>query len=399
MAHSPPGLCERGSDNVLQPPLPVESLAPMHDPRYDKLANVLVEYSTRLKRNETVLIESFDVPDEMTIALVRAARKAGAIPFAQVYRARLSRELALNAPERQLNLTAIHELARMKKMDAYIAVRGSHNITELSDVPPEQMKLVAKKMRPVIDWRVKKTKWVVLRWPSPSMAQLAGMSTEAFEDFYFDVCTLDYRKLQQGMKALKALMDKTDRVEIKGPGTDLRFSIKGIGSVICGGDRNIPDGEVFSCPVKDSVQGHVLFNAPSIYQGTGFDSIRLEFKDGKVVKATSNNSEKLNKILDSDPGARYIGEFSLGFNPFVLHPMRDILFDEKIAGSFHFTPGQAYEDADNGNRSQVHWDMVCIQRPDYGGGEVYFDGKLIRKDGEFVPANLRSLNRGRFAKK
>jgi aminopeptidase len=377
----------------------MESLAPMHDPRYDKLAQVLVEYSTRLKRTETVLIETFDVPDEMTIALVRAARKAGAIPFAQVYRARLNRELALNAPERQLNLTAIHELARMKKMDAYIAVRGSDNITELSDVPPEQMKLVAKKMRPVIDWRVKKTKWVVLRWPSPSMAQLAGMSTQAFEDFYFNVCTLDYRKLQPGMKALKALMDKTDRVEIKGPGTDLRFSIKGIGSVICGGDRNIPDGEVFSCPVKDTVEGHVLFNAPSIYQGTGFDSIRLEFKDGKVVKATSNNSEKLNKILDSDPGARYIGEFSLGFNPFVLHPMRDILFDEKIAGSFHFTPGQAYEDADNGNRSQVHWDMVCIQRPDYGGGEVYFDGKLIRKDGEFVPANLRSLNRGRFAKK
>ncbi|HEY2139946.1 MAG TPA: aminopeptidase [Chthoniobacterales bacterium] len=371
----------------------------MHDSRYDKLAKVLVEYSTRLKRNETVLIETFDVPDEMTIALVRAARNAGAIPFAQVYRARLNRELALNATERQLNLSAIHELARMKKMDAYIAIRGSQNITELSDVPPEQMKLVAKKMRSVTDWRVQKTKWVVLRWPSPSMAQLAGMSTEAFEDFYFEVCTLDYRKLQPGMKALKALMDKTDQVEIKGPGTDLRFSIKGIGSVICGGDRNIPDGEVFSCPVKDSVQGHVLFNAPTIYQGTGFDSIRLEFKDGKIVKATSNNTEKLNLILDSDPGARYIGEFSLGFNPFVLHPMRDILFDEKIAGSFHFTPGQAYEDADNGNRSQVHWDMVNIQRPDYGGGEVWFDGKLIRRDGEFLPANLRSLNRARFAKR
>src|SRR2546421_794846 len=371
----------------------------MHDSRFDKLATLLVEYSTRLKRNENVLIEAFDVPDEMTIALIRAARKAGAIPLIQVHRARISRELALEAEDRQLNLIARHELARMKKMHAYIALRGSNNITELSDVPPEQMKLVAKKMRPVIDWRVKKTKWVVLRWPSPSMAQLASMSTEAFEDFYFEVCTLDYRKLRAGMKALKALMDKTDRVEIKGPGTDLRFSIKGISAVICGGDRNIPDGEVFSCPVKESVQGHVLFNAPTIYQGTGFDSIRLEFKDGKIEKATSNNTEKLNKILDSDAGARYIGEFSLGFNPFVLHPMRDILFDEKIAGSFHFTPGQAYDDADNGNRSQVHWDMVCIQRPDYGGGEVYFDGKLIRKDGEFVPANLRSLNRGRFAKK
>lgn len=365
----------------------------MHDPRFDQLAKVLVNYSTRLKRNENVLIETFDVPDEMTIAIIRAARRAGAIPFVQIHRARVSRALALDASERQLNLNARHELARMKKMDAYIAVRGSKNVTELSDVPVEKLKLVAKKMRSVQDERVKKTKWVVLRWPTPSMAQLAGMSSEAFEDFFFDVCTLNYAKLQPGMKALKALMERTDRVEVKGPGTDLRFSMKGISAVICGGDRNIPDGEVFSCPVKESVQGHVAFNAPTIYQGTGFDRIRLEFRDGKIVDATSNETAKLNKILDSDPGARYIGEFSLGFNPRVLQPMRDILFDEKIAGSFHFTPGQAYEEADNGNRSQVHWDMVCIQRPEYGGGEIYFDGKLIRRDGEFLPKALRSLNR------
>ena len=368
----------------------------MHDARFDKLAELLVKYSTRLKRNENVLIEAFDVPDEMTIALVRVARKAGAIPFVQVQRARISREIALKATEKQLDLAAAYELARMKKMDAYIALRGSHNITELSDVTPDQMKLVAKKMRPVQDYRVQKTKWVVLRWPTPAMAQLAGMSTEAFENFYFKVCTLDYRRLQPGMKALKALMQKTDRVEIKGPGTDLHFSIKGIAAVICGGDRNIPDGEVFSCPVKDSVQGHVTFNAPTIYQGIGFDNIRLDFRDGKIIKATSNQTEKLNRILDSDAGARFIGEFSLGFNPYVLHPMRDILFDEKIAGSFHFTPGQAYEEADNGNRSQVHWDMVNIQRRDYGGGEIYFDGKLIRRDGEFLPKQLRSLNRTNF---
>jgi len=201
------------------------------------------------------------------------------------------------------------------------------------------------------------------------------------------------------MKALKALLERTNRVEIKGPDTDLRFSIKGIAAVICGGDRNIPDGEVFTCPVRDSVQGHVSFNAPTIYQGISFDGIRLEFRDGKIVDATSNETEKLNKILDSDRGARYIGEFSLAFNPRILQPMRDILFDEKIAGSFHFTPGQAYEEADNGNRSQVHWDMVNIQRPDYGGGEIYFDGKLIRRDGEFLPKQLRSLNRNGSAKR
>jgi len=371
----------------------------MHDARFHKLAKLLVEYSTRLKRNENVLIEAFDVPDEMTIALIRAARKVGAIPFVQIQRAQVNREIALKALDRQLDLAARHELARMKKMDAYIALRGSNNITELSDVPVNKMQLIAKKMRPVTDQRVKKTKWVVLRWPTPSMAQLASMSTEAFENFYFDVCTLDYRKLQPGMKALKTLMEKTGRVEVKAPGTDLRFSIKGIPAVICGGDRNIPDGEVFTAPVKDSVQGHITFNAPTIYQSVGFDGIRLKFRDGKIVDAKSNQTEKLNKILDSDPGARYIGEFSLAFNPHILEPMRDILFDEKIAGSFHFTPGQAYDEADNGNRSQVHWDMVSIQRPDYGGGEIYFDGKLIRRDGEFLPKQLRSLNRRSFIKR
>ena len=368
----------------------------MHDPRFDKLARLLVNYSTKLKPKEKVLIDAFDIPAEMTIALVRAAREAKAVPFVQIHHARVSRELMLGAAVAQYNFIAAHELARMKKMDAYIAVRGSKNISETSDISSEQMKLVSKKMKPVLDHRVKKTRWCVLRWPTPSMAQQAGMSTEQFENFFFDVCTLDYAKMQPGMKALKALMEKTDLVEIKGPGTDLRFSIKGIGAIICGGGHNIPDGEVFSCPVKNSVQGHVTFNAPTIYQGIGFDGIRLGFKDGKVVDATGNQTEKLNKILDSDPGARFIGEFSLAFNPYILHPMRDILFDEKISGSFHFTPGQAYEQADNGNRSQIHWDMVNIQREDYGGGTIYFDGKLVRKNGLFVPAQLQSLNPDRL---
>jgi aminopeptidase len=254
------------------------------------------------------------------------------------------------------------------------------------------MKLVARKMKPVLDHRVKKTRWVVLRWPTSAMAQQAGMSTEAFEDFYFKVCTLDYARMLPAMRALKKLMDSTDRVEIKGPGTDLRFSIKGIPSIVCGGGHNIPDGEVFTAPVRNSVQGYVSYNAPTIYQGTAFDRVRFEFKDGRIISATSTDNRRLNEILDSDEGARYIGEFALGFNPHILHPMRDILFDEKIAGSFHFTPGQAYEQADNGNRSQVHWDLVNIQRKDYGGGEIWFDGKLIRRDGVFLPKSLQPLN-------
>jgi len=232
----------------------------------------------------------------------------------------------------------------------------------------------------------------VLRWPTPSMAQSAGMSTEAFEDFYFEVCTMNYRKMANAMVPLEKRMKSADRVDLKGPGTELTFSIKGIGAKMCKGDRNIPDGEVFSCPVKNSVNGRIQFNTPTIYSGTKFEKIGLEFKDGKIINASANNLKRLNEILDTDEGARYIGEFSLGFNPYIQNPMCDILFDEKIAGSLHFTPGQAYEECDNGNRSAVHWDMVLIQRPEWGGGEVWFDGELIRKDGLFVPQDLRALN-------
>jgi aminopeptidase len=280
----------------------------------------------------------------------------------------------------------------MKKVQAYIAIRGSANASESSDVPGNRTALYSKTLRPVLDQRVNKTRWVVLRWPTPSMAQAANMSTEAFENFYFDVCTMDYRKMSRAMVPLKKRMRKADKVRLTAPGTDLSFSIKGIGAVECVGLRNIPDGEVFSCPVRDSVNGVIQFNTPTIYSGTRFDNIRLEFRKGKIIKATGSNTKRLNEILDTDAGARYVGEFSLGFNPYIQNPMCDILFDEKIAGSLHFTPGQAYEDCDNGNRSAVHWDMVLIQRPEWGGGEVWFDGEVIRKNGLFVPKDLKPLN-------
>lgn len=364
----------------------------MTDPRYTKLANLLVQYSTALKKGEKVLIEVFDVPDEFGVELMRAARRAGAIPLIEVRHSRVSREIVRETNEEHAALVRKIELSRMKKMQAYIAVRGSANANESSDVDSKRMALYSKVLRPVLNYRVDKTKWVVLRWPSPSMAQAAGMSTEAFENFYFDVCTMDYNKMAKAMGPLEKRMRKADRVHLKGPGTDLTFSIKGIGAKMCKGDRNIPDGEVFSCPVKTSVNGTIQFNTPTLYAGTRFENVRLEFNDGKVVNAASNNTKKLNEILDTDPGARYVGEFSLGFNPYIMNPMTDILFDEKIAGSLHFTPGQAYEDCDNGNRSAVHWDMVLIQRPEWGGGEVWFDGELIRKDGRFLPKDLKPLN-------
>ena len=364
----------------------------MTDPRFTKLANLLITYSTRVKKGDRVLLDVTDIPDEMSVELLRAVRAAGGTPLIDVRHSRVTREVLHGTDSKHATLVRDLELARMKKMQVYIALRGSDNMSENSDVPSDRMSLYSKTIRPVLDHRVNKTRWCVLRWPTPSMAQSAGMSTEAFENLYFDVCTMDYRKMAKAMIPLQTRMKKANRVHLVSPGTDLKFSIKNIGAKMCEGLLNIPDGEVFSCPVKDSVNGYIQFNTPTIYSGTKFENVRLEFKDGKVIKATGSNTKRLNEILDTDAGARYIGEFAIGFNPYILDPMCDILFDEKIAGSLHFTPGQAYEIADNGNRSAVHWDMVLIQRKEWGGGEIWFDGELIRKDGLFVTKDLKPLN-------
>jgi aminopeptidase len=363
------------------------------DSRYTKLADLLTGHSTRLRQGDRVLIDAFDAPEAMVVALIRSVRARGAVPVVQLHQARVTRELLREATAPQYRTQSALELQRIKRMQAYIAIRGSHNIFENADVPPARMKLAMAALRPALNWRVNKTRWVVLRWPTAAMAQQAGLSSEAFEDFYFSVCTLDYARFAPGMAALQDLMNRTDCVHLEGPGVDLRFSIKGIGAVSCGGQYNVPDGEVFTAPVKDSVEGEITYNAPTVYQGVSFDRVRLVFKQGRIVEASAAaQTGRLQQIFDSDAGARYVGEFAIAFNPLIREPMRDILFDEKIAGSFHFTPGQAYEQADNGNRSQVHWDLVSIQRPEYGGGTISFDGRVIRRDGLFLPAPLRKLN-------
>lgn len=366
----------------------------MQDPRYEKLASVLVGYSTNVQNDENVLIEAIDIPNEMVIALIQEVRARGGNPLVTLKHNVIQRELIKGGSAENMSLAGDYEAYRMKQVQAYIGVRGSWNITEMSDVSTEAMnKYENGWLKPVhFDIRVPRTKWVVLRWPTSSMAQQAGRSTEAFESFYFDVCTLDYSKIAEAMQPLIDRMRSTDRVRIKGQDTDLSFSIKDIPVNGCSGEHNIPDGECFTAPVRDSVEGRICFNTPTLYHGVTFSAITLTFSGGRIVEATSSDTEKLNEILDTDDGARYIGEFAIGFNPKIHRPMLDILFDEKIAGSFHFTPGQAYETADNGNRSSVHWDMVMIQTPEFGGGEIHFDDELIRRDGMFVVDDLKPLN-------
>ncbi len=366
----------------------------MQDPRIRTLAKNLINQSVRLQPGEKVLIENTGLELPLVTALVEEAQKAGGVPFVWIKDAAVNRALIKGLTEEQAKIIAENEGALMRQMQAYIGLRSGVNAFEMSDVPADKTAMHSRLVwHPVHhEIRVSKTKWVVLRYPSPSMAQNAGMSTEAFEDYYFDVCCLDYGKMDRAMDSLVSRMKRTDKVHIVGPGTDLTFSIKGLPPIKCAGEMNIPDGEVYTAPVRTSVNGTISYNAPSPHDGFTFENIRLTFKDGKIIEATANDTARINKVFDTDEGARYVGEFALGVNPYITFPMKDILFDEKIAGSFHFTPGSCYEECDNGNLSAVHWDLVCIQTPAYGGGEIWFDGELVRKDGLFVTEDLKCLN-------
>lgn len=367
----------------------------MKDYRINKLAKLLVNHSCALQVGEKVLIEAISVPAEIVIELVRETKAVGAVPLVTIKDDRIIRELCTCYSKDDISLMADCELYTLKRVDAFIGIRGTLNVHELSDVPHERMKNIMEYyIRPVhMIEKHQNKKWVALRWPTQSMAERAGMSTEAFEDFFFKACLIDYEKMEAAMSPLCNMMRRTDIVKILGPNdTDVSFSIKGMPHVMNSGRHNIPDGELFTAPIRDSGNGRIHYNVPLTYYGTTFEDICFDLKYGKIIKATCNRSKRINEILDQDKGARYIGEFAFGFNPHILRPMKDILFDEKIMGSIHLTPGNAYKECDNGNKSLIHWDLVLIQTSEMGGGEIYFDGNLIRKDGRFVIEELRGLN-------
>lgn len=365
------------------------------DQRATQLAKNLVNFSLGVQPGEKVLIETRGIDQPFIADLIAAVYAAGGQPFLSIKFPYLDRALMKGCTQEQMDLLYRLEADRMHEMDCYIGIRHPENAFEESGVPYEQVDLYNQhyEMKLLMEDRCPGTRWVVLRYPTPAMAQAAKTSTEDFTDFYFNVCAaLDYEKMSKAMDPLRDLMERTDKVRLVAKDTDLTFSIKDMGAVKCDGHCNIPDGEVYSAPVKDSVNGYITFNTPSLVDGFSFENIRFEFENGKIVKATSNDNDRLNAILDTDEGARYIGEFAIGVNPYVLEPMNETLFDEKIMGSIHFTPGNCVEGCRNGNQSQIHWDLVLIQTPEYGGGEIIFDDVVIRKDGQFVLEELKSLN-------
>ena len=359
------------------------------------LAKNLVNYSTHLQKGEKVLIEGSPLCLDLILEIIKEVYKVGALPFVNYVESRITRELLKGTTEEHIKLMTKYMKPKMEDMDAYIGISATNNIFELNDVNMTNKELYMMHYSKPIhsDIRVPKTKWVILKYPTSGFAQQANKSLEEFAEFFFKVCNLDYSKMNKAMDNLKTLMEKTDKVRIVGPDTDITFSIKGMPAIPCCGTANIPDGELYTAPIKNTVNGVITYNTPSPYHGNIFNNIRLEFVDGQIVNcSTTEHSDLLKEIFDTDEGARYIGEFSLGFNPKITSPMGDILYDEKIMGSLHFTPGRCYEDCDNGNVSSIHWDLVLIQTEEFGGGEIYFDDVLVRKNGKFVLEELKQLN-------
>lgn len=367
----------------------------MIDPRINKLAKILINHSCALKNGERVLVEAVGVPKTILLELIREAKIVGGVPFIRIKNDQIIRELCLFYDENDIKFMAECELFEMKKVDAFIGIRSIKNIYELNGVPKEKIENILKYyISPVhLLQRNESTRPVFLRWPNYSMAQQAGMSTEAFENLFFNACILDYLAFEKLMDPLITLMQKTDVIRIVGPGnTDMQFSIKSLPSFKQFGKRNIPDGEVNTAPVKYSLNGRIHFNVSSVFYGITFHDICLDFKNGKVVNAKSSQTKRLKEVLSIDKGAKYTGEFAFGLNPYLTRPIMDILFDEKMIGSIHLALGNAYKRCDNGNHSAIHWDLVLLQTPEKGGGEIYFDDILIRKDGQFVLEELQELN-------
>lgn len=371
----------------------------MHDPRLDRLAHLLLNHSLRLSAGDIILINAIIPAKPLVKSLLQEAKKQNLYPIVNWIDDEItSMEYDLLDPENPATLDFLDKRngwnsVRIADVQAVLSIKSFENDPDLSGIPAERLKMVSQAAEKVSQTIINERQWVLFNWPKTAQAQKAGMTIEKYLEFVLDMSLVDYEKLYIAEQALAIRMEGVDRVRIISPGTDLHFSIKGLPAVCCYGRRNVPDGEVYTAPIRDSVNGTITYNVPSNYWGNTFTDIRLTFEKGQIIDATCKGDvQALNHVFDSDEGARFIGEFSLGVNPFIKESIGNTLFDEKITGSLHFTPGNAYAKSDNGNRSTIHWDLILIQRPDHGGGEIWFDDELIRKDGLFVPQDLQNLN-------
>lgn len=365
--------------------------------RINKLVRNILESSCKIQNGDKVVIQMTGINAKpLVTALIKELNKYESHVIVLNKEPEIIAELIKGATIESARIMANRDLKVLESADVCIMVKSIEDETIMQDVPKEKLSLYNQVYtKPVNNAILNTTRWISLRYPNGAMAERANMGISEFKDYYYSVCNIDYNGLSSAMDVLKDMMENTKCIHILGDGTDLSFSIENMPVHKCDGIINLPDGEVYTAPVRTSINGHITYNIPSIYNGVEFENVYFKFCEGEIVEAKCKDYSKidaLEAILNMDDGARYIGEFALGVNPSMIKPTKDILFDEKIAGSFHLTPGFSYENAFNGNTSSVHWDLICLQTESHGGGEIYFDDVLIRKNGIFIDKRLSILN-------
>lgn len=364
------------------------------DPRVDKVAEVMVNYSVAVKPNDLVLIRVLDPQAEpLALEVQKHVLKAGGNPTFLMAPSRATEVFFKYASDEQLEWLNPMQKWLWEKADVMITLIADANTKELTNVDPARLSRAQKARAPISKIFMKRQATGELRWtltqhPTQSAAQDAEMSLSEYEDFVYGACMVHlkdpaahWRKVSQEQERLVNWLAGKDKVHVKGENIDLALSVKGRKFINADGKKNFPDGEIFTGPVEDSVNGWARFTYPAIYNGREVDGVELTFKNGKVVKATATKGEDfLNAILNTDAGARYLGEFAIGTNVGVKQFTRNILFDEKMGGTMHMAVGAGYPDTGAKNESAVHWDMICDMR---SGAEIHVDGELFYRNGKF----------------
>lgn len=357
----------------------------MTDQRIKKFAQILIDYSIFVKKGENVIISAGSLADELVLEVYKNVIKKGAYPLPEISLPGMSKLYFENASEEQLKKFPELSMHKIKHSQKYLGIYAPKDTRELRDIDPKKIGIREKVTNPLSDYVVnekKKIRRCSTDFPTPALAKDAGMSYEAFKNFFFNAANQDWVKESKRLKKIHSLFKGANIIHIKAPGTDLKMSVKGRPLIVDDGKENMPGGEMFYAPIKESVEGHIKFTYPAVRSGKEVRGIRIEFKKGKVVKAKATKNEKfLKEMINLDKGSKYVGELGIGCNKKINRFTKNLLFDEKIGGTIHLALGMAYKECKGDNKSALHWDIVCDLRKN---GQIIADGKVIQNNGRWI---------------
>ena len=366
----------------------------MTDPRLEKMARILVEYSLALKDGDLFLIQASDLAAPLVRAVFYEALLAGAHPYLKITVDGVAEILYKTASERQLSYVSDIQKLEIEKVDAMLTIMGTHNTRNLSGVDPGRIALQKRAGQDLFKRLLERISKAELRWcgtqfPTQAAAQDADMSLAEYEDFLFSACAVEkddpvahWRSVAKSQDRIISFLSGCKTLRVRSVDTDIEFSVEGRNWINCAGRENFPDGEIFTAPLEDSVEGHIRFTYPACFQNREVEDVRLTFEEGQVVRAEAGKGlDFLKAMIETDDGASFVGEFALGTNQGITRFTKNTLFDEKIGGTVHLALGASLPESGGKNVSAIHWDMVCDMRQ---GGEISADGELFYRDGKFL---------------